>query len=418
MTTCVVDLSTNISVLFATMGDHEGWNSELFVDPVDEEYMCGICSEVLEDAIETPCGHAYCYQCLKVWTASKPVCPMDQNACEFKDCHPMVRDRRKILGMKVRCEFKCETEMELGHYRQHRRECKNKPDDWEEPPVPPNEKDEDIKLWSAAPSLAPSLVASPSSSPLRSVEPPAEYELVLDDELSPARPASPGPSRPSVFGEPGLAPNNELKDAKVASQLQLEEDKEAVRRATELQRRNNALQQINMDVQLANQDLQNQQHTPSHARRASNKIIPAPQGEDQLQELALSPALAVDLAPADPGNYEPGYLGEQVSFHNSRDGPNRQGSASASSIQQSPSRQVSPLQNENEEMEGSPQRKRKRNIDRRQDLRTSRGCCGCNDKVWCCCCCFFWVLVGAFGVLVLLEGGLQPAIDFLKAVFS
>eukprot|EP00808_Paulinella_micropora_P020704 g55497.t1 len=39
---------------FATMGDHEGWNSELFVDPVDEEYMCGICSEVLEDAIETP----------------------------------------------------------------------------------------------------------------------------------------------------------------------------------------------------------------------------------------------------------------------------------------------------------------------------------------------------------------------------
>lgn len=191
------------------MGDeHEGWDSTLFVDEVDEESMCGICSEVLMDAVETPCGHAYCYICLRDWMRKKPVCPMDQNEHSFEDCRPMVRDRRRILGMKVRCEFDCGEEMELGKYREHRQACASKPDDWEEPPVPVNEKTDPTYPGSQSAAISP--VASPSVQRQQLDAPPnEEFEIVLDE----------GPEQ-----------HDGDDDAKFARQLQLEEAQAARQR--------------------------------------------------------------------------------------------------------------------------------------------------------------------------------------------
>jgi len=118
---------------------HEGWESEIFVEPPSESDLCGICCEVLEDAVETPCGHAFCEKCIKNWLTQRQVCPQDQSAISLNDCHPMVRDRRRILGMKVKCGW-CEEQMELREYKVHRhRKCKSRPDDYEPTPTPPAE---------------------------------------------------------------------------------------------------------------------------------------------------------------------------------------------------------------------------------------------------------------------------------------
>jgi hypothetical protein len=121
------------------MGGHEGWDSELFVDPPDDSDLCGICCEVLDDAVETPCGHPFCEKCIRGWLQQREVCPQDQTPLKWADCRPMVRDRRRILGLKVKCPFdECGEQMELRQLREHQKNCQHKPDDW----VDPREGDE------------------------------------------------------------------------------------------------------------------------------------------------------------------------------------------------------------------------------------------------------------------------------------
>eukprot|EP00456_Euglypha_rotunda_P048675 TRINITY_DN39007_c0_g1_i1.p1 TRINITY_DN39007_c0_g1~~TRINITY_DN39007_c0_g1_i1.p1 ORF type:complete len:177 (+),score=18.29 TRINITY_DN39007_c0_g1_i1:66-596(+) len=118
---------------------HEGWDSEIFVEPPSEQDLCGICCEVLEDAVETKCGHAFCAKCMKNWLTQRQVCPQDQSAISWAECHPMVRDRRRILGLKVKCVW-CEEQMELRDLRAHRKKkCQKRPDDYEPTPTPPPE---------------------------------------------------------------------------------------------------------------------------------------------------------------------------------------------------------------------------------------------------------------------------------------
>jgi len=116
------------------MGGHEGWDSELFVEAPDEADLCGICCEVLEDAVETQCGHTFCDKCIRGWLKQREVCPQDQNPLTWGDCRPMVRDRRRILGLRVKCPFDdCGEEMELRQLRGHQKLCEHKPPDWVDP---------------------------------------------------------------------------------------------------------------------------------------------------------------------------------------------------------------------------------------------------------------------------------------------
>jgi len=124
---------------------NEGWDSELFLEPPTEGDLCGICCEVLRDAVETGCGHAFCEKCIKGWLSQRQVCPQDQTALTWADCRPMVRDRRRILDMKVKCPY-CETKMELRDLHEHKRsKCQQKPDDYEPTPDPEQVQDHERK---------------------------------------------------------------------------------------------------------------------------------------------------------------------------------------------------------------------------------------------------------------------------------
>jgi len=194
---------------------HEGWDSELFVEPPDEADLCGICCEVLEDAVETGCGHTFCDKCIQGWLKQRQVCPQDQNPLTWGDCRPMVRDRRRILDLKVRCNFDdCGKEMELRQLRDHQKACEHKPDDWEDPKAHLDDAaDHEEKAEEKGDEKA------------------IDYILELEPAVAPAAVVTPSPrGRPEVKQEDRReqqAKEIEDQDRAFALQMQLQEQERA-----------------------------------------------------------------------------------------------------------------------------------------------------------------------------------------------
>ncbi|XP_063288145.1 ligand of Numb protein X 2-like isoform X2 [Pelobates fuscus] len=58
-----------------------------FQDEVDDELVCHICLQPLLQPMDTPCGHTYCFRCLKNFLKEKDFCPMDRKKLCFQECH-------------------------------------------------------------------------------------------------------------------------------------------------------------------------------------------------------------------------------------------------------------------------------------------------------------------------------------------
>lgn len=124
---------------------HEGWDPELFVVPPNEDDLCSICEQVLEDAVETSCGHSFCEKCIKGWLSQRQVCPQDQKALSWEECRPMIRDRRRILDLKVKCPW-CSNQMELRSLMDHKRtKCQKRPEDAEDDEKEPADEEKQEK---------------------------------------------------------------------------------------------------------------------------------------------------------------------------------------------------------------------------------------------------------------------------------
>src|SRR4051794_41046247 len=51
-----------------------------YVNPqaISKSLRCSICLDPFFEPIRTPCGHAFCKQCLESWIQKKASCPLDQ----------------------------------------------------------------------------------------------------------------------------------------------------------------------------------------------------------------------------------------------------------------------------------------------------------------------------------------------------
>lgn len=77
-----------------------------FQDEVDDELVCHICLQPLLQPMDTPCGHTYCYRCLKNFLHEKDFCPMDRKKLCFQDCHKSSLLVRNLLDkLSVVCPF-------------------------------------------------------------------------------------------------------------------------------------------------------------------------------------------------------------------------------------------------------------------------------------------------------------------------
>ncbi|XP_018421835.1 PREDICTED: ligand of Numb protein X 2-like [Nanorana parkeri] len=80
-----------------------------FQDEVDDELVCHICLQPLLQPMDTPCGHTYCYRCLKNFLHEKDFCPMDRKKLCFQDCHKSSLLVRNLLDkLSVICPFLAE----------------------------------------------------------------------------------------------------------------------------------------------------------------------------------------------------------------------------------------------------------------------------------------------------------------------
>ncbi|KAK7232603.1 hypothetical protein SO694_0003515 [Aureococcus anophagefferens] len=104
-------------------------------DAVPYDLLCTICLGVVsDDAVQTPCGHIYCRECIRSSLRRQAVCPQDRKALSHgqlrlvKEANPIVR---RIWGaIKVRCCYaergECKWTGNLGDALSHEARCARK----------------------------------------------------------------------------------------------------------------------------------------------------------------------------------------------------------------------------------------------------------------------------------------------------
>ncbi|KAK7093371.1 cell death abnormality protein 1-like isoform X2 [Littorina saxatilis] len=77
-------------------------------DPVQEEerLLCGVCRDLMRDAVETVCGHHYCQGCLQQAMRFRSLCPICRQELGSNDVHPLIGVRREINYSIVYCTHK------------------------------------------------------------------------------------------------------------------------------------------------------------------------------------------------------------------------------------------------------------------------------------------------------------------------
>lgn len=78
---------------------HERGGNHLYDYPIeiDDDLMCQICLQPLVDPVDTPCGHTFCYTCIRNQIRRNRVCPTDRQPLAEQDIRQASILVRKIL---------------------------------------------------------------------------------------------------------------------------------------------------------------------------------------------------------------------------------------------------------------------------------------------------------------------------------
>nr|XP_015196757.1 PREDICTED: ligand of Numb protein X 2 [Lepisosteus oculatus] len=92
---------------------------------VDDDLVCHICLQPLVQPLDTPCGHTFCFKCLRNFLQEKDFCPLDRKKLHFKVCKKSSILVHKLLDkLPVSCPFsaacpdsmpRCDLEAHLKH---------------------------------------------------------------------------------------------------------------------------------------------------------------------------------------------------------------------------------------------------------------------------------------------------------------
>ncbi|XP_042290083.1 TNF receptor-associated factor 6 [Thunnus maccoyii] len=102
----------------------QGYDVE-FDPPLESKYECPICLMALRNAIQTPCGHRFCKNCIeKSIRDTGQKCPVDNEMLSQDQLFPDNFAKREILSLTVRCpNAGCADKMELRHLENHVAQC-------------------------------------------------------------------------------------------------------------------------------------------------------------------------------------------------------------------------------------------------------------------------------------------------------
>lgn len=105
-----------------------GYPTSQFIDSVDDNLLCGVCSGVLQDAVLTDCGHSFCAQCLATWIGrpGSTTCPACRSTINSARIHPVRSLRNLIVGLRVVCQHAdqgCGQVASLERMAEHIKSC-------------------------------------------------------------------------------------------------------------------------------------------------------------------------------------------------------------------------------------------------------------------------------------------------------
>lgn len=84
-----------------------GYELERFVEKIDEELQCSICTLVLENPIKTRCENSFCNTCIYTWLLVNPFCPVDGQPLQTADLmHPSRMLRNLLIKLRIKCDFR------------------------------------------------------------------------------------------------------------------------------------------------------------------------------------------------------------------------------------------------------------------------------------------------------------------------
>ncbi|XP_066988012.1 E3 ubiquitin-protein ligase NRDP1 isoform X1 [Macrobrachium rosenbergii] len=109
-----------------------GFDVTRFQGEVDEELLCPICSEVLEDPLQAPsCEHAFCSGCINEWLSRQQTCPVDRQTITSSQLKSVPRILRSLLSkLYISCDNKphgCTAVLKLDLLSSHLEECEFNP---------------------------------------------------------------------------------------------------------------------------------------------------------------------------------------------------------------------------------------------------------------------------------------------------
>ncbi|KAH8260044.1 E3 ubiquitin-protein ligase NRDP1 [Drosophila bipectinata] len=109
-----------------------GFDVSCIVGHVDQELICPICTDVLEEPVQSSgCEHAYCRACIDKWIQQKQICPVDRSALLPGHLVPVSRLMRNMLSrLKIKCTFAengCSQLLALEGFRRHVAGCEHNP---------------------------------------------------------------------------------------------------------------------------------------------------------------------------------------------------------------------------------------------------------------------------------------------------
>ncbi|CAG0888708.1 unnamed protein product [Cyprideis torosa] len=104
---------------------------ELFVDKVNEDFICSICLNVLYKPLETlECHHLFCAHCIRDWLAKNPqaTCPIDRKTISPTSLHTPSPSLMRVIGnLKLRCpEGGCNVTVCFSDITEHRSSCRSR----------------------------------------------------------------------------------------------------------------------------------------------------------------------------------------------------------------------------------------------------------------------------------------------------
>lgn len=108
-----------------------GFDVDLFEENISDEFICAICTGVLDNPQTTHCDHLFCDRCINDWLRLHPTCPIDR--LHLRPCmlRPAPRAIRNLLSrLKLRCLFYedgCRELVTLEHHSSHVESCKFDP---------------------------------------------------------------------------------------------------------------------------------------------------------------------------------------------------------------------------------------------------------------------------------------------------